>query len=244
MSEKWTDFPAAVAATASDVLVGLAGGTVNARFNVSSLLLVAQNLADVADPTEAFDNLSPLTTNGDTMYYNGTHNIRLAIGTTGYIYQVDGANHPAWVANPGLLIAQNLADLNDAAVARTNIGLGTAASPTFVGITTTGLNKISVANALTAFSGGGQGSALALTKAMNRVTTVAAGGDSVKLPAAVAGESVVVINAAAANAMDCFPASGEVINALVMDTALSIVANSSVMFNCVVTGTWNSIVTA
>ena len=45
-----------------------------------------------------------------------------------------------------------------------------------------GLPLVSVANALTAHSGGGQGSALALTASLNRVTTVAAAGDSVALP--------------------------------------------------------------
>lgn len=249
MSEKWTGFPAPVDATAADILVGLAGGTTNARFNVSSLLLVAQNLADVADHTEAFDNLAPTTTNGDTMYYNGSHNVRLAIGTANQIYAVNGSSHPVWINNPGLLIANNLDDLADLATALVNLGLSPTDTPTFASVTaasfiSTGLDKKSVQNAITAFSGGGQGSATQLTKAMNRVTTVAAGGDSVKLPAAVAGESVLVVNAAAANAMDCFPASGEVINALTADTALSIIANSSVMFNCVVNGTWNTIVTA
>ncbi len=109
---------------------------------------------------------------------------------------------------------------------------------------TAGYVQYSAANALTAHVGGGQGSALALTKQINRVTTVASGGDSVVLPAAIAGRSVIVINAAAANAMDCFPASGEAINALSPNTALSIVADTSVAFYCAVNGTWNSIVTA
>ncbi len=109
---------------------------------------------------------------------------------------------------------------------------------------TAGFMQQSVANALTAHSGGGQGSALALTRQISRVTTVAAGGDSVLLPAAVAGRVVTVINAAAANAMDVFPASGEVINALPANTALSVVANTTAIFFCAVAGTWNSVVTA
>lgn len=43
----------------------------------------------------AFDALSPLTTAGDTLYYNGTHNARLAIGTTGQILTVV-AGVPGW----------------------------------------------------------------------------------------------------------------------------------------------------
>jgi len=45
----------------------------------------------------AFDNLSPLTTTGDTIYYNGTHNARLAIGSTGNVLTVSGGV-PTWAA--------------------------------------------------------------------------------------------------------------------------------------------------
>lgn len=109
---------------------------------------------------------------------------------------------------------------------------------------TAGYVQESVANALTAHAGGGQGSALALTRQINRVTTVGSSGDSVALPAAVAGRVVTVINAAAANAMDVFPASGEVINALAANTALSVAADKVVTFYCAVAGTWNSLLTA
>lgn len=105
-------------------------------------------------------------------------------------------------------------------------------------------NMNSVSNALTAFATGGQASATALPSAINRVTTVGTGADSVKLPAARAGMRIVVINAAAANAMNVFPQTGEFINALAVNTALSVVANRTVMFVCAVNGTWNSLVTA
>lgn len=109
---------------------------------------------------------------------------------------------------------------------------------------TTGRPRYSVADALTAHAGGGQGSALALTARVNRVTTVGTAADSVALPAAIAGEEIIVINAAAANAMNVFPASGDSINALSANTALSVVANKAIMFVCAVNGTWNSILTA
>lgn len=111
-------------------------------------------------------------------------------------------------------------------------------------IMTAGYYRSSVANALTAHAGGGQASALQLAREVNRVTTVGSAGDSVKLPVSVAGMQVVVINAAAANAMDVFPSSGEQINALGADTALSVAANSTVLFVCAVAGQWNTIVTA
>lgn len=99
-------------------------------------------------------------------------------------------------------------------------------------------------NALTAFAGGGQASATALTKQINRVTTVASAADSVKLPAAKAGAEVWVINAAAANAMTVYPQTGEVINALSANTGLSVAANKTIAFVCAVDGTWNSLLTA
>lgn len=99
-------------------------------------------------------------------------------------------------------------------------------------------------NGLTAFAGGGQASALQLNYRKSRVTTVATAADSVKLPKAVAGMSMTVINAAAANAMNVFPASGESINALSADTAISVAANKSIQFDCAVNGTWNTNLTA
>lgn len=109
---------------------------------------------------------------------------------------------------------------------------------------TAGYMQQSVVNALTAHVGGGQGSALALTRQINRVTTVTTSGDSVLLPVSVAGRVVTVINAAAANAMDVFPQSGDIINALSANTALSVAANKTITFYCAVAGTWNSLLTA
>lgn len=109
---------------------------------------------------------------------------------------------------------------------------------------TAGYSQVSAANGLTAHAGGGQGSALALTRQISRVTTVGTAGDSVLLPVSVAGRWVTVINAAAANAMDVFPQSGDAINALAANTAISVAADKAISFYCAVAGTWNSILTA
>jgi hypothetical protein len=106
------------------------------------------------------------------------------------------------------------------------------------------LPQASVANGLTAHAGGGQGSALALTASINRVTTVATAADSVSLPPSLPGLAITVINAAAANSLNVFPVSGDAINALSANTAFAMAANKTATFYCAVAGTWNSNLTA
>lgn len=99
-------------------------------------------------------------------------------------------------------------------------------------------------DAITAFAGGGQASAVLLTTHFNRVTTVGTAADSVKLPPALPGMFMAVINAAAANSMNVFPSSGEGINALANDAAFAMAANKAALFVCTVAGKWHSILTA
>jgi hypothetical protein len=102
----------------------------------------------------------------------------------------------------------------------------------------------SVVDNITAKAGGGQANAILMTAAINRVTTVGSSADSVKLPPSLAGLDVVVINAAAANAMNVYPTSGEAINALSADTAFSVTANKVATFYCCTAGRWHSLLTA
>lgn len=242
MTIQWTGFPSPVDAVSGDILVGLASGTANARFNASSFLFTANNLSDLPSASTARTNLGLDTAalhpvsyflqtanNLSDLASASTARTNLGLGTS--------ATHDIGFF---LQSANNLSDLASVPTTLTNLGLSSSSNVTFASLTTTGLNISSHVDALTAHAGGGQGSALALTHAINRVTTVATTGDSVKLPAALAGETVVVINAAASNAMDCFPATGEIINALAANTAISIAANSKLTFVCAVNGTWNS----
>lgn len=96
------------------------------------------------------------------------------------------------------------------------------------------------ANGLTALAGGAQ-AGTPLINGINRVTTVASAADSCQLPSAIPGRRVVVINAAAANSMNVFPQTGEIINALAANAAYAHAANKGVEFVCAVTGTWNTI---
>lgn len=106
------------------------------------------------------------------------------------------------------------------------------------------LDSVGTQNGITAFSGGGQASAVLLSKNFSRVTTVAAGNDSVRLPAALAGSRMVVFNKAAANSLNIFPAVGDQINALGANTAYALVVTKGVEFICMVAGTWDTILTA
>ena len=97
----------------------------------------------------------------------------------------------------------------------------------------------SAVNGVTANPGGGQGSAVLLTAAMNRVTTVGTAADSVKLQPAAVGLSQTVINAAASNSMNVFPSTGDAINALGANAAFAVAAGKTATFYCCNAGQWH-----
>lgn len=94
-------------------------------------------------------------------------------------------------------------------------------------------------DSITAFATGGQTSAVPLRDGWNRITTVATAGDSVKLPTAFPGVTLVLVNAAAANGADVFPNTGDAINNLGANIAYRIPNNTIAYFECAVAGTWN-----
>ena len=56
--------------------------------------------------TAAFDALAPTTSAGDTIYHNGTDNVRLAKGTAGQFYRMNsGATAPEWTTASMLIYA-------------------------------------------------------------------------------------------------------------------------------------------
>lgn len=97
---------------------------------------------------------------------------------------------------------------------------------------------------ITALSGGAQPGTL-LTTGMNRVVTIAAGSDSVSLPASAPGMEITVINAHASNAVAVFAlGTTDIINALSNATAFSVAATKTCVFRCAVAGKWNTMVGA
>jgi hypothetical protein len=116
----------------------------------------------------------------------------------------------------------------------------------FVGLSgrVTFLPAGAIDDSLTAFAGGGQASALPLNYRISRVTTVASAADSVVLPVGVPSMQMTVINAAASNSMNVFPATGDNINALGANTAFAVAANKAVIFTCTAVGQWHANLTA
>lgn len=106
------------------------------------------------------------------------------------------------------------------------------------------LPVFSAADALTAHAGGGQANATAINTQIARFTTVASANDSAVLPASTPGLELTVINAAAVNSMNVFPATGDAINALAANAAFAVAATKVVTFYCTVAGQWHTQLTA
>ena len=79
---------------------------------------------------------------------------------------------------------------------------------------------------ITAYATGGQANAVQIAADIAEISVCATAADSVKLPAAIAGLQVTVINHGVA-AADVFPASGDVINEAAADAAKSLGVNAS-----------------
>jgi hypothetical protein len=97
---------------------------------------------------------------------------------------------------------------------------------------------------ITAKAGGGQSAATPLTTPLNRITIVASANDSVTLPLSQPGMTFTVTNAAAANSLNVFPNTGEIINALGANAAFALVANKTATFTCYTAGQWHTVLSA
>lgn len=81
------------------------GGTlsgVDLTTQVTGTLPIANGGTGQTTKTPAFDALAPTTTKGDLIVYDGTDNIRLAVGTNGYLLTADSAQTSGvkWAAAP------------------------------------------------------------------------------------------------------------------------------------------------
>jgi hypothetical protein len=92
---------------------------------------------------------------------------------------------------------------------------------------------------ITAFPTGGQASGTALTIGYNEVTVVATAGDSVKLPTASVGLTVIVKNEGAAS-LDVFPFLADTINDQAVNLAVSIAPGGTVVFSAINSVNWEA----
>ncbi len=106
--------------------------------------------------------------------------------------------------------------------------------------TTLAAGTLTGGNTISAHSGGGQGSATALTAGINRLSTVAAVADSVALPASAAGLFVTVINDAT-NSAQVFGAGTDTINGVATATGVVLPGKSAATYFCPAAGIWFSV---
>ena len=122
-----------------------------------------------------------------------------------------------------------------------SVGNSIAGTAEFTNLIVDGL-LTGAAQQVTAFSGGGQASATALTSLVSNITTATSSSapyDSTKLPAAVAGRVHFSINSAA-NPNQMFGVGTDTINAFAAATGLTQPVNSLTLYFCRNTGVWTA----
>lgn len=102
---------------------------------------------------------------------------------------------------------------------------------------------LGVENTVTAFAGGGQGSATALTATtkFHRVSTCATAGDSVKFPTSVANDWHLLINDGATSCQ-MFGAGTDTIDGVATATGVALPAGHRALLSCTAAGNWNSMI--
>ena len=165
-----------------------------------------------------------------TMSASVTAGAGLAIAYVAPTFQTFGTVGPGGIGITTLAAIGSSPNANGATISGVNLNLEPA-SASFGGVVTTGTQTFAGAKTfnaavtfgadntyfgvtgISAFGGGGQGSATALTGEVNFVTTVTSANDSVKLPTAALGLRCVVYNTGASD-LAVFPASGAQIDLL------------------------------
>ena len=111
-------------------VLSLAGGTTgltpvlptSGAITLGGTLNIANGGTGATTTTQAFNNLSPLTTAGDTLYFNGTNNVRLPISVDGNMLSI-ATGSPTWVTQASMSVGSSTTSTT-----ATNIAGGSAGS--------------------------------------------------------------------------------------------------------------------
>jgi len=215
---------------------------------LSGAATTAGTVTTAAQPNiTSVGTLTGLGVNGTITGVNITANTGVFTGSGSGLSALNGSN-----ISTGTIAAARVATLNQnttgyaatvSSAAQPNItSVGTLTSLSSSGnitapnlIANTGM-FISSVNAAVSAAGTVQGNATALTTQINVVSTVASG-SGVKLPTAVAGMRVTIMNTAA-NALAVYPASGGKVNSAATDASFSQAAGARLDFVAVSTTQW------
>jgi hypothetical protein len=189
--------------------------------------------------TAEMNRITTVATSGDS--------VKLPVSQAGLtIFVVNHGANPCQVYGAGtdtindVATATGVSQMQNSTVLYTCITAGSWYTEGLASGFSNGFQTFSSKDAITAFAGGGQASATPLLSMLNRVTTVGTAADSVKLPAAVPGMEITVINAHATNSMNVFPSTGDAINALGANAAFALAATKTATFFSTVAGVWHS----
>src|SRR5260370_10013293 len=100
-----------------------------------------------------------------------------------------------------------------------------------------GLINMSNQTGMTAVAGGGQSGATQIVSEIARFNTVASANDSAKLPSAIPGLDILVVNHGA-NPMQVFGSGSDTIDDIAAATGVSQMTNSFVIYACADAGKW------
>lgn len=224
--------------------------------NYSSVDIVTQgnNLTDAISELDAAHNFEDLT---DTTTFAGNGNKLLKVNSAANAVEADNYTTEMNIGSSNSLDASSVFDLNSTtkgsrpAPRMTTVQRVAIVSPVegllvydtdtnsywyydtlWIELSAAG---ISSTDSITAFAGGGQGSATQLTTTVNRITTCASAGDSVKLSATFnAGDEITVINDGTER-LDIFPSSGDFIEGMPVNTAIQLLPNQRMIFRATTT---------
>jgi hypothetical protein len=144
-----------------------------------------------------------------------------------------------WSATLGAVSGANLSSINAANVTGTFSSVTISGNMQAANVISTSYNIRSI-NASVAAAGSTQGTATALTKEINVISTVTSGANGVVLPTAVAG-MVLIVNNTSANTLNVYPASGGVINSGSTNAAYSHVSNASLQYYATSSTQWYTV---